>query len=261
MKSSAADPQYGNWVPEKLLILLWALSTFSIVVLVVNLLWFKNPILTVVFAIAGAILLVYAILMQMLHHTFSFKGGKLMGQIHQFVLKNLAWDGKGKLLDIGCGSGALTIRCAKAFPQGEMVGADYWGATWDYAQEQCIRNAQLEHISNIQFVKDDAAHLSFPTETFDAAVSNFVFHEVRTVTDKRSLVLEALRVVKKGGSFAFHDMFEVKRLYGDMDQFVQVLKDSGISQVSYIPHTENLPFVPRSIKILFKDTGLLYGIK
>ena len=30
-------------------------------------------------------------------------------------------------LDVGCGSGALTIACAKRNPQGKMVGIDRWG--------------------------------------------------------------------------------------------------------------------------------------
>ena len=55
--------------------------------------------------------------------------------------------------------------------------------------------------------------MDFPDETFDAAVSNFVFHEVRTAKDKRDVVKEALRVVKKGGAFSFQDMFSQKALY------------------------------------------------
>ena len=35
------------------------------------------------------------------------------------------WDGKGSLLDIGCGAAALTVRCAKAFPEAEITAIDY----------------------------------------------------------------------------------------------------------------------------------------
>lgn len=59
----------------------------------------------------------------------------------------------------------------------------------------------------------DAAHLDFDTESFDAVVSNFVFREVHSAKDKRDVVREALRVVKKGGSFSFQDMFSQKSLY------------------------------------------------
>jgi len=62
----------------------------------------------------------------------------------------------------------------------------------------------------------------------DAAVSNFVFHEVHSAKDKRDVVREYLRVVKKGGAFSFQDMFSQKALYRNMDEFVESLKAEGI---------------------------------
>jgi ubiquinone/menaquinone biosynthesis C-methylase UbiE len=38
--------------------------------------------------------------------------------------------------------------------------------------------------------------LPFADEHFDAVVSNFVFHEVKDVKDKRAVIKEALRVLK-----------------------------------------------------------------
>lgn len=64
--------------------------------------------------------------------------------------------------------------------------------------------------SRIHFEKGDAAHLNYADETFDAAVSNFVFHEVHSARDKRDVVREALRVVKRGGAFSFQDLFAQK---------------------------------------------------
>ena len=43
---------------------------------------------------------------------FAFGGGGVMEQVHQAVLSNLNFDGKGQLLEVGCGSGALSIRAA-----------------------------------------------------------------------------------------------------------------------------------------------------
>ncbi len=58
-----------------------------------------------------------------------------MGQIHKYLLTKLTWTGKGSLLDIGCGSGALTILCKKTYPEAEITGLDYWGKEWNYAKE------------------------------------------------------------------------------------------------------------------------------
>ena len=252
---------YGNWVPERLLKLLWSSTIVFAVLLVLNLIVWQKTVLTIIFALASAILLIYSILMQQMHHAFSFTGGGLMGKVHEYLLDKLNWNGTGKLVDIGCGSGALAIRCARKFPNSEITGIDYWGVIWDYAKQQCENNAELENIKNIEFKKDDAANISYGDETFDAAVSNFVFHEVRSVLNKRKLVKEALRVVKKGGAFAFHDLFESKALYGDMSQFVKELEAEGVKEIHYEPHTENLPFVPGYIKPMFKNMGIIYGIK
>lgn len=252
---------YGNWVPEKLLKLLWSSSAIFFILLNVNILVWKNNILTIIFALGTFILLIYSCLMQSMHHAFSFSGGGLMGKVHEYLLGKLNWDGNGSLIDIGCGSGALSIRSAKKYPNSKVLGIDYWGIIWDYAKDQCENNAKLEKINNIEFKKDDAAHLSFADDYFDAAVSNFVFHEVRTVIDKRKLVNEALRIVKKGGAFAFHDLFEAKGMYGDINKFIEELKATGISEVYYEPHTENLTFVPKYIKPMFRNMGIIYGIK
>lgn len=64
-----------------------------------------------------------------------------MGRVHEYVANHLSWDGRGRLLDVGCGAGALTIRCAKKFPEACCVGIDYWGIKWDYSQRMCQHNA------------------------------------------------------------------------------------------------------------------------
>ena len=252
---------YGNWVPDRLLILLWSLSGATFIVCILDLVIWKNLIVGIIFAILFLVCIVYSILMQQMHHAFSFTGGGLMGKVHEYLLEKLSFKGEGSLVDIGCGSGALAIRCAKKWPNAKIRGIDYWGIIWDYAKDMCENNAKLENINNVEFSKDDASHISFDDNTFDAAVSNFVFHEVRTVLDKRKLVREALRVVKKGGAFAFHDLFEAKNLYGDMNQFIEDLKKEGVQEIKYEPHTENLPFVPGYIKPMFKNMGIIYGIK
>ncbi|MGC4019641.1 MAG: hypothetical protein QM793_10755 [Muricomes sp.] len=41
-----------------------------------------------------------------------------------------------------------------------MTGAAYWGTEWDYAKEQCERNAQAEGVGKrINFQKGDAEDL------------------------------------------------------------------------------------------------------
>ncbi len=46
-------------------------------------------------------------------------------------------------------------------------------------------------------------------------------------------MLETLRVPKKGGTFAIHDLMSERR-YGDMQAFVQKLREMGYERVELI---------------------------
>lgn len=256
---------YGNWVPEKALYMLFGAAVLLGVIAVLAQTVLDKPVVTAVSGVLGVVALVMAVYMLICHETFAFGKGNMMAGVHEHLVEHLDWNGEGRLLDIGCGAAALTVRCAKAFPKAQITAMDYWGAEWNYAKEQCERNAQIEGVADrISFQKGDAAKLDFPDETFDAAVSNFVFHEVRTAKDKRDVVREALRIVKKGGVFSFQDMFSQKALYGDMEQFVRELKAEGISEVHYIGNLEKkLDFIPGFVTTpwMISGMGIIYGKK
>lgn len=255
---------FGNWIPMPFMLMLYGtsavllLATILLFVMTESLLWPSVACLFFLLALA------FTVHMQLCRYAFSFKGGGVMGRIHEYLVSKLPWNGEGQLLDIGCGAGALSIRCALRFPQARITGIDYWGAGWNYAQAQCERNATIEGVINrMKFQKGDAAALDFDDETFDAAVSNFVFHEVRTQPEKQKVVREALRVVRKGGSFAFIDLFSRSSLYGDMQAFVNELKAEGISEITYIAHLEFTDLFPKIFRApwLMPGTGILYGRK
>lgn len=88
----------------------------------------------------------------------------------------------------------------------------------------------------MEFMNGDATKLTFADETFDAVTSNYVYHNVAG-RDKQALLLETLRTLKKGGIFVIHDLMS-KRYYGDMDAFVQKLKDMGYAEVQLIDTTD-----------------------
>jgi hypothetical protein len=93
-------------------------------------------------------------------------------------------------------------------------------------------------------------------------ISNFVFHQVGDTKDKRALVREALRVVKRGGSFAFHDYFLMKELYGEVDDLLETIRRWGITEVS-VEDTSTLDFVPGALRLPFmlSNLGIIYGKK
>ena len=206
--------------------------------------------------LAGAAWSLYA------REMFSYEGGRqLSRQIVESVAAYITLPEGGVGLDVGCGSGALTIACAKRNPQGRMVGIDRWGVEYaSYSRKLCERNAQAEGVDNITFQKGDARHLDFPDETFDAVTSNYVYHNI-TGADKRALLRETLRVLKKGGVFALND--EMKpHMYGDMEAFAQELRDIGYEDVHIIDTAqEAFGSRRRAAMMMLGDSRMLAGRK
>lgn len=256
--------EYGNWVPSIVFKIMIPASILLLLIFFAFVFLFDNIILSTVMFFIFALFILFTSYMWLCQRYFSFEHGGLMGDIHEYLLNNMDWDGRGILIDIGCGSGALTIRCAKRYPYAEILGVDFWSKDWDYCKSQCEENAFIEGVEKRTiFEKGDAANLSYNDEYFDAAISNFVFHEVRSVRDKREVVREALRVIKKGGSFAFQDMFGSKKLYGNIHEFIETLKDEGISEIHYIPDIEKSDFIPNFTRTpwMLCNMGIIYGKK
>ena len=143
------------------------------------------------------------------------------------------------------------------------MGVDYWGGNWGYWKETCERNAKVEGVTDrVTFRKANASALPFSDEYFDAVVSNLVFHEVRDSSDKRKVVYEALRVLKKGGKFSFQDVFLLRRVYGDLGDFLTTIQSWGITKVEFIETrvTASIPVTLR-LPFMFAKIGIITGEK
>ena len=124
-------PDYKNWIPKGMLVSLIAGTVLSLALLLVFGIFVigvggkLRVVLGVVFGIAFVVCAkcthwcVYA------YRSFSYDGErKLSKQIIDGTAEHITLPEGGVGLDIGCGSGALTIACAKRNPQGKMVGID-----------------------------------------------------------------------------------------------------------------------------------------
>ncbi len=256
---------YANWISVKLLKFSGGGGFILALLFGLSFLISGGPVLVilqVLLAAAALLLLCFFGYMSYARSLLSYEGSGVQSKILDNVLKYHFWDGKGILLDIGCGSGALTIKAAKKYPQAQVIGMDYWGTAWDYAQSQCETNARIEGVSaRATFRKGDAAKLNFPDAYFDAAVSNFVFHEVKSQPDKLALIREALRVIKPGGSFAFEDVFFSKAYYPDIEMLVAELS-KDVAELHFVDTCKN-DFVPRFLRtpLVAGQMGLIYGVK
>ena len=186
---------------------------------------------------------------------------KLSKQIVEGTAEYVSIPDGGIGLDVGCGSGALTIACAKRNPKATMIGIDRWGKEYaSFSKKLCEENAISEKVTNTRFQNGNAIQLDFPDETFDAVTSNYVYHNI-IGKNKQELLRETLRVLKKGGTFAIHDIMSKSR-YGDMQKFVSELKAEGYEEVKLIDTTNGKFMSRKEAKTMFLDgSALLVGRK
>ena len=124
-------------------------------------------VLGVVFGIAFVVCARYSGWCVYAYRSFSYDGErKLSKQIIDGTAKHITLPEGGVGLDIGCGSGALTIACAKRNPQGKMIGIDRWGKEYaSFSLPLCEKNAAAEGVKNASFQRGNAVKLDFPDES------------------------------------------------------------------------------------------------
>ena len=261
-------PDYKNWIPKGMLYALMAGTGLSLALFLafgVFGLGVSGRLRIALGAALGVAFLVCAKCTQWCvyaYRSFSYGGArKLSKQVIDGTADCITLPEGGVGLDVGCGSGALIVACAKRNLRGKMLGVDRWGREYaSFSLLLCERNAAAEGAANVEFRRGDAAKLDFPDESFDAVTSNYVYHNI-VGKDKQALLLETLRVLKKGGVFAIHDLMSPRR-YGDMQAFVKKLKDMGYERVELIDTTDGKFMSKKEAKrIMLTGSTLLVGKK
>lgn len=93
---------------------------------------------------------------------------------------------KLKILEIGCGPGALTQSLSRWYPDADITGTDRDTAFIEFAAQQA---------PHLKFMEADATALPFADSTFDVTISNTVQEHI----EPSRFFGEQLRVLKPGG--------------------------------------------------------------
>ncbi|HEX2721768.1 MAG TPA: class I SAM-dependent methyltransferase [Gemmatimonadaceae bacterium] len=117
------------------------------------------------------------------------RGGGIISKLRQ----KFPAAGTGAMLDLGCGTGGMTIAGTRAYQT--VVGVDV-ALRWLVMGKQRLEEAHIE----APLICANAESLPFKAEVFDAVVADSVLEHVRNSERMRD---EALRVLMPGGAWFF----------------------------------------------------------
>ena len=112
------------------------------------------------------------------------------------LVERLSLPATASVLEVACGTGAVTRRLRDRLPEGARLVAT------DLNQEMIdIARGKIDEEKAVEWRQADAASLPFPDDSFEAVVCQF---GLMFFPDKLAAVREARRVLKPGGVYLFN---------------------------------------------------------
>ena len=94
---------YGNWMSNPVFYMAGGLLAITAVLAVLSFTVFHITVLGMIFTGAAVVLLALLLWITWIRRQYAFDGGGMMEKVHQILLSHLDYDGKGNLLEVGCG--------------------------------------------------------------------------------------------------------------------------------------------------------------
>ena len=162
---------------------------------------------------------------QALSFLFTTRRGKFL--VWKEVLDGLHLRGDERVLDMGCGRGAVLTAVARRLRSGRVTGIDLWSAhdQSGNAREVTLRNASIEGVADrVEIETGDMRAMPFADAAFDVVVSSLAIHNIPSEAGRAKAVSEAWRVLKPGGRLAIADIRRTAR-------YAATLRDLGARDV------------------------------
>ncbi|MGI8333719.1 class I SAM-dependent methyltransferase [Actinomadura scrupuli] len=130
------------------------------------------------------------------------------------LLSDLRLTGRERVVDLGCGRGAVLSMLARLVPAGRAIGVDLWRSVDQSNNDPAntLRNATAEAVT-VTLLTADMRALPLATGSVDLVVSSLAMHNIRGEPGRMRAVAEAARV-RPGGRLVIAD-FRHARAYAD----------------------------------------------
>src|SRR5215475_8766612 len=125
------------------------------------------------------------------------------------LLDGLKLRGEERILDLGCGRGAVLLLAAQHLTTGRAVGVDLWRKVDQSGNsaEATQRNALAEGVADrVELHTDDLRALPFEDNGFDVVLSNFAIHNISGRAGREKAISQAVRVLRPGGRLLIVDV-------------------------------------------------------
>ncbi len=125
------------------------------------------------------------------------------------LLGRLGLRGDERILDLGCGRGAVLLMAAQHLTTGRAVGVDLWRSADQSGNsaEATRRNAIAEGVADrVELHTGNMTALPFADNSFDVVVSSLAIHNIRGRAGREKAINEAVRVLRPGGRLMIADI-------------------------------------------------------
>jgi SAM-dependent methyltransferase len=157
------------------------------------------------------LLVLFILALEAFHLDFTLRGKFVLWAD---LLDRLSLRGDERILDLGCGRGAVLLMAAQHLTTGRAVGVDLW-RTADQSgnsAEATQRNAIAEGVADrVEVHTGDLTTLPFEENSFDVVLSSLAIHNISARAGRRKAIDEAVRVLRPGGRLLIADVRGIPR--------------------------------------------------